>query len=244
MASSITYGEGMSKLQLAFDYCLSLPGKLKGDPCEMSLKEMLVKVSVVEDADIEAIGTLIGIMAKLGSWKAAMMQFNVNFPKYKHGPANRKICFQYWNIPHNLLKLVPPDKFNTRIMAAAPVPQIPEQQSLLSSLTTVSTSSGSAKILSPLYCKCISNKRDFFAPNADSYVSSVLDVIWMCTVLLWRSTNCFEKLPIDSASTQRCANCERIKKHWKDEVEGGRESENKWVEFEQEEAEAGMFITK
>ena len=153
MASSITYGEGMSKLQLAFDYCLSLPGKLKGDPCEMSLKEMLVKVSVVEDADIEAIGTLIGIMAKLGSWKAAMMQFNVNFPKYKHGPANRKICFQYWNIPHNLLKLVPPDKFNTRIMAAAPVPQIPEQQSLLSSLTTVSTSSGSAKILSPLYCK-------------------------------------------------------------------------------------------
>ena len=53
MASSITYAEGMSKLQLAFDHCLSLPEKLKGDPGEMSLKEMLVKVSVVEGADIE-----------------------------------------------------------------------------------------------------------------------------------------------------------------------------------------------
>ena len=117
MASTLTYGEGITKLQLAFAHSFNLPGKVSGSRCEMSLRDMLAKVSVVDEADIVAIGTLIGKMAPLAVWKTAMMQCDVEFPRHKHGPASRKIAFKYWWMPINMLDLVPPDKLDTRIVA-------------------------------------------------------------------------------------------------------------------------------
>ena len=72
MNSSLTYGEGMDKLQGAFFHCIKRIGKLRGGPCEMSLKEMMFTVDVVDEADIVAIGTLIGKMARWDVWKQAM----------------------------------------------------------------------------------------------------------------------------------------------------------------------------
>ena len=117
MASSLTYCEGMSKLQLAFVHCFNRPGKPKGGLCEMSLRDMLAEVNVVEEAEVVAIGTMIGKMAQRTVWKAAMMRFEVEFPSHKHGPASRKIAFRYWRMPDVLLDLVPLDWLHSRIVA-------------------------------------------------------------------------------------------------------------------------------
>ncbi len=122
MNSSLTYGEGIDMLQEAFCHCIKRIGKPRGDPSEMSLKEMLLAVDVVDEADIVAIGTLIGVMAKLAVWKQAMMGVGVEFIRPQKGPANRIISFKYWHCPDNMRELVPPEKLNTLIIATVLLP--------------------------------------------------------------------------------------------------------------------------
>ena len=105
--STLTYGEGMTTLQNAFKRCFNLPGKMSRARCEMSLRDMLATVGVNDEANICAIGTLIGKMAPLAVWKTAMMQCDVEFPKYKHSPADRKISFRHWIVSAlDLFKIV------------------------------------------------------------------------------------------------------------------------------------------
>jgi hypothetical protein len=117
MDSSLTYREGVHKLQLALEKSICLPGKMRDALCEMSLREMLSKVDVTVEADIVAIGTLIGKQARLKLWQNAMMQCGIEFPTPKRGPGDRKVAFKYWWCPTNLVESVPQDKLNTRIVA-------------------------------------------------------------------------------------------------------------------------------
>ena len=74
MDSSLTYGEGVHKLQLALEKSICLPGKMRDALCEMSLRDMLSKVDVKVEADIVAIGTLIGKLARVSELRLVVVQ--------------------------------------------------------------------------------------------------------------------------------------------------------------------------
>jgi hypothetical protein len=106
MASSFTYGEGISKLQQGFNRCIDCPGKMRGVSHEMPLNEMLARVGVLKEVDILAIVTLIGKLSKFETWKNAMAQNYILFPRPRAGLTSRKISFRYWQCPKNLSILV------------------------------------------------------------------------------------------------------------------------------------------
>jgi hypothetical protein len=145
MSSTLTFRQAATKLQLALNRCISGVGVTALKQYEITLTELLATIDCRGQADINAIGTFIGIMARFNNWKAAMENNSVDWIVCKTGPGDRKLSYWSNKCPKNILNMVPTKKLDFRIMTivSASVPVTPTIMDPLNSLPPVALPSAS-----------------------------------------------------------------------------------------------------